>query len=70
MKMQTKLGNVGGYETLFDLLRDTRTEFRSSLGESLCFSGMAGIALSLFSNKNGLWEYSPYLCGVGLMEVL
>jgi hypothetical protein len=34
--------------------------------------GLPGIPSSRFSitNANGLWEYSPFLCGVGLMEGL
>lgn len=42
------------------------------LGESKYMHGLTGIPPSRFSNTNtnGLWEYSPFLCGVGLMESL
>lgn len=46
--------------------------FRDWLGESKYMSGIDTIPPSRFSdtNSNGLWEYSPFLCGVGLMEGL
>lgn len=47
-------------------------DFRDWLGESKYMSGLNTIPPSRFSdtNSNGLWEYSPFLCGVGLMEGL
>lgn len=47
-------------------------DFRDWLGESDYMSGMSTLPPSRFSdtNSNGLWEYSPFLCGVGLMEGL
>lgn len=47
-------------------------DFRDWLGESKYMSGLDTIPPSRFSdtNSNGLWEYSPFLCGVGLMEGL
>jgi hypothetical protein len=47
-------------------------DFINWLGESKYMSGLNTIPPSRFSstNSNGLWEYSPYLCGVGLTEAL
>lgn len=44
----------------------------NSLGESKCMQESTIMPSSRFSNtcSNGLWEYSPFLCGVGLMEAL
>ncbi|KAK5659985.1 hypothetical protein OQA88_13451 [Cercophora sp. LCS_1] len=49
-----------------------RQEFDDWLGETLYSRGLPGIPPSRFSNSNpnGLWEYSPFLCGVGLVEAL
>ncbi|WOO83564.1 uncharacterized protein LOC62_05G007082 [Vanrija pseudolonga] len=54
---------------LLDVLKD---EFVSWLGECEYMVGIEGIAPSQFTstNPNGLHEYSPYLCGVGLVEAL
>lgn len=56
------------YGLLYAMLED----FRDWLGESKYISGLKTIPPSRFtsSNSNGLWEYSPFLCGVGLMEAL
>jgi hypothetical protein len=47
-------------------------DFCDWLGESKYMYGLNTIPPSRFSNvsSNGLWEYSPFLCGVGLMEGL
>lgn len=51
---------------------DISYEFVNFLGESKYVHGLDTIPPSRFSNSNsnGLWEYSPFLCGVGLMEAL
>lgn len=55
-----------------DIIKAHFEEFRDWLGESKYKSGMNTIPPSRFSdtNSNGLWEYSPLLCGVGLVEAL
>lgn len=55
-----------------DLLEGIQFDFVNWLGESKYMSGLTNIPPSRFSttNANGLWEYSPFLCGVGLMEGL
>ncbi|KAK0715393.1 hypothetical protein B0H67DRAFT_537774, partial [Lasiosphaeris hirsuta] len=47
-------------------------EFANWLGESKYMHGLPGIPPSRFSDSdaNGLWEYSPFLCGSGLAEAL
>ncbi|KAF6804116.1 hypothetical protein CMUS01_14928 [Colletotrichum musicola] len=56
-----------------DILKELNLNFRLSLGESkFLHGGLDKIPPSHFSNTNvnGLWDYSPFLCGVGLMEAL
>lgn len=55
-----------------ELLRDNRDDFVNWLGESKYSHKLKTIPPSRFtnSNSNGLWEYSPFLNGVGLMEAL
>lgn len=57
---------------LHDLVVDLRDDFVSWLGESKYMYGLTNIPPSRFSNTNanGLWEYSPFLCGAGLSEAL
>lgn len=54
------------------ILTKFRNDLCNTLGESRFVHGLAGLIPSRFSNTtvNGLWEYSPYLCGTGLMEAL
>lgn len=54
------------------VLKEIQYDFIWFLGQSKYKDGLTGIPPSRFSrtNSNGLWEYSPYLCGVGLMESL
>ncbi|KAH7131251.1 hypothetical protein EDB81DRAFT_808203 [Dactylonectria macrodidyma] len=54
---------------VLDLMQD---DFINWLGETKYMHGLTNIPPSRFtnSNANGLWEHSPYLCGVGLMEGL
>ncbi|KAL6705611.1 hypothetical protein ACN47E_006558 [Coniothyrium glycines] len=55
-----------------DLLGDFSFDFINWLGESMYKFGLTTIPASRFSkhNANGLWEYSPFLCGAGLIEGL
>ena len=54
------------------ILEDFQFDFVNWLSESKYMYGLKTIPPSRFSNSNsnGLWEYSPFLCGVGLMEGL
>lgn len=51
-----------------------RDDLKGFLGTSVLNSDIGLLAISksrfLSSNRNGLWEYSPYLCGAGLVEAL
>ena len=55
-----------------EILRELRDDFVAWLGETKYMHGLNTIPPSRFSksDSNGLWEYSPFLCGVGLMETL
>ncbi|KAI7335406.1 hypothetical protein KC315_g3274 [Hortaea werneckii] len=52
------------------LFGEIKFDFVNWLGESKYMYGLNTIAPSRFSkyNANGLWEYSPLLCGAGLVE--
>jgi len=54
------------------ILRALKSEFLSWLGESKYMYGLEKIPPSRFTkyDANGLWEYSPLLCGAGLAEGL
>ncbi|KAI4865144.1 hypothetical protein F4820DRAFT_309220 [Hypoxylon rubiginosum] len=54
------------------LLKSLEFDFVNWLGESRYMDGLTDMPPSRFSatNSNGLWEYSPFLCGVGLAEGL
>lgn len=54
------------------LMDYNKEEFIDWLGQSKCWSMFSDVRPSRFSstNRNGLWEYSPYLCGIGLAEAL
>ncbi|KAJ5888152.1 hypothetical protein N7495_008193 [Penicillium taxi] len=54
------------------LLVELRQDMINWLGESKYMYGLTTIPPSRFSNtnSNGLWEYSPFLCGSGLSEAL
>ena len=54
------------------MLRELQYDFVNWLGESKYMHGLTSIPPSRFSNSNtnGLWEYSPFLCGAGLVEAL
>ncbi|KAK4442597.1 hypothetical protein QBC34DRAFT_225015 [Podospora aff. communis PSN243] len=55
-----------------EILMGMMCDFRDWLGESKYMYGLKTIPPSRFSHvdSNGLWEYFPFLCGVGLMEGL
>ncbi|KAI1186813.1 hypothetical protein F5B17DRAFT_345416 [Nemania serpens] len=65
-------GDVNRHEASYGILEAVQYDFINWLGESKYMSGLTNIPPSRFSttNSNGLWEYSPFLCGVGLEEGL
>ncbi|KAM0429801.1 hypothetical protein ACHAPT_006407 [Fusarium lateritium] len=68
----SKDGNRSELRTILEFLKVEQEDFINWLGESKYMYGLTTIPPSRFSdhNPNGLWEYSPFLCGVGLMEGL
>ncbi|KAL3469957.1 hypothetical protein BJX99DRAFT_264666 [Aspergillus californicus] len=62
----------GRNEAATNILTILCEDFVDWLGETKYMHGLKTIPPSRFSktNSNGLWEYSPYLCGVGLQEGL
>lgn len=65
-------GDPNRHQQQSELLKDFMDDFVNWLGESKYMYGLQTIPPSRFSNTNanGLWEYSPFLCGVGLVEAL
>ncbi|KZF19909.1 hypothetical protein L228DRAFT_256894 [Xylona heveae TC161] len=65
-------GGPTGHMEHSPLLTELQEDFINWLGESKYMHGLSTIPPSQFSttNANGLWEYSPFLCGVGLVEAL
>jgi hypothetical protein len=65
-------GDPSRHQHQSELLKDLMDDFVNWLGESKYMSGLQTIPPSRFSNTNanGLWEYSPFLCGLGLVEAL
>ncbi|KAK5633104.1 hypothetical protein RRF57_008818 [Xylaria bambusicola] len=65
-------GDLNRHEASYQLLEGVQYDFINWLGESKYMSGLTNIPPSRFTttNSNGLWEYSPFLCGVGLEEGL
>lgn len=57
--------------TCIGLYEEVRKQFDEALGISRV-ARMPEVVLSRFSatNRNGLWDYSPFLCGAGLAEGL
>lgn len=72
LQKDTEKGDPFGYAAHAEILEIQFEDFRDWLGESKYMSGLNTIPPSRFSNtnSNGLWDYSPFLCGVGLMEGL
>ncbi|KAI7604084.1 hypothetical protein KC343_g14238, partial [Hortaea werneckii] len=62
--------NSNKYASAAPLLEEIKLDFVDWLGESKYMRGLNTIVPSRFSkhNANGLWEYSPFLCGAGLAE--
>ncbi|KAK0657747.1 hypothetical protein B0T16DRAFT_317985 [Cercophora newfieldiana] len=60
------------YKQMNVMIEGIQFDFINWLGESKYMHGLNTIPPSRFSktNSNGLWEYSPYLCAVGLVEGL
>ena len=65
-------GDSSRHKLVDDIIEGFQFDFINWLGESKYMHGLNTIPPSRFtsSNANGLWEYSPYLCGTGLMEGL
>lgn len=65
-------GHALSHSASIPALEKLHCEFANWLGESKYMHGLPGIPPSRFSNTetNGLWEYSPFLCGCGLAEAL
>ncbi|KAL1985317.1 hypothetical protein VTN96DRAFT_7995 [Rasamsonia emersonii] len=65
-------GDPNRHKQHSELLVELRDDFVNWLGETKYMYGLKTIPPSRFSNTNpnGLWEYSPFLCGIGLMEAL
>lgn len=62
----------GSLKRLTPLLQLLGEDFVTWLGTSKYAHWLEGIPATQFTstNPNGLWEYSPYLCAVGLVEAL
>lgn len=54
------------------ILEKLSAEFTEALGRCALFRELAAVLPSRFSttNPNGVWDYSPFLCGAGLAEGL
>lgn len=65
-------GDPNRHKEQSEILLEIRDDFVNWLGETKYMYGLTTIPPSRFSNTNanGLWEYSPFLCGIGLMEAL
>ncbi|VUC36775.1 unnamed protein product [Clonostachys rosea] len=65
-------GNPELHAGRFAVVERIRDEFDNWLGQTKYMSGLDTIPPSRFSNTNanGLYEYSPFQCGVGLLEAL
>lgn len=65
-------GDPSRHQGQIAVLEGLLWDFRDWLGESKYMSGLQTLPPSRFSNSNanGLWEYSPLLCGAGLAEGL
>ncbi|KAI1816979.1 hypothetical protein GGS20DRAFT_535631 [Poronia punctata] len=65
-------GDLHRHESGFLILESLQYDFINWLGESKYMNGLDTIPPSRFSstNSNGLYDYSPFLCGAGLAEGL
>ncbi|KAJ6784219.1 hypothetical protein PWT90_01797 [Aphanocladium album] len=58
-------------EANYELLKSVQNDFIIALGRSVCYRVGGIIPPTRFgSNVDGMWDYCPYLCGVGLEEAL
>lgn len=58
-------------EANYDLLKAVQNDMINCLGRSVCYRVGGIIPPTRFgSNVDGMWDYCPYLCGVGLEEGL
>ncbi|KAJ3539184.1 hypothetical protein NM208_g5593 [Fusarium decemcellulare] len=71
-EMLEKDGRMGELRDILETMQIVQGDFIEWLGETMYMNGLKTIPPSRFSdhNTNGLWEYSPFLCGIGLMEGL
>lgn len=59
------------HEAHYELLKSVQADLNNALGRSYCFRPAIHVPPSRFEpNVNGMWDYCPYLCGVGLEEAL
>ncbi|KAI4772177.1 hypothetical protein E4T52_12831 [Aureobasidium sp. EXF-3400] len=67
---RTSRDQLASYRIAWMLLDRSRVQFSNWLGKS--DGAFTSETPSRFSNhtQNGLWEYSPFLCGVGLVDAL
>ncbi|CAM1507975.1 Fc.00g048230.m01.CDS01 [Cosmosporella sp. VM-42] len=67
-----RTGDPTRHQSFFEVQEMMGEDFRDWLGISKYKYGLTTIPPSRFSDtdSNGLWEYSPFLCGTGLMEGL
>ncbi|TKX26247.1 hypothetical protein C1H76_1600 [Elsinoe australis] len=73
LNLRTKAyGATTGQDYLRQVAKSLREDFANRLGRSVFVRGTNTRFTSRFSktNSNGLWDYSPYLCGNGLLEGL
>lgn len=72
IKEGTMVGEPTRHEANYDLLMATKANLLGALGRSEWFHPAVHIPPSRFSatNVDGMWDYCPYLCGVGLEEAL
>lgn len=65
-------GDMRRHAANYEVLEGFHLDYIDWLGESKYMHGLNTIPPSRFShtNANGLWEYSPFLCGTGLEEGL
>lgn len=65
-------GDLSRHEKDYDLLEAVQYDYVNWLGETKYMYGLTGIPHSRFAStdSNGMWQYSPFMCGTGLEEAL
>lgn len=65
-------GDMRRHWANYEILEQLNRDYLMWLGKSKYADGLENMPPSRFShvNTNGLWDYSPFLCGVGLEEAL